>query len=305
MKLIAPDYYNSFSCIASACRHSCCVGWDIAVDDYTYEYYKSVGGALGEKLKNSISLSDEGACFKTDSDFRCPFLQGDGLCEIICSLGEGALCNICADHPRFRNYFADRTQIGLGLSCEAAAKLILSKVEKTKLITLEDDDINEQADEEETALLKFTENLFAIAQDREFAVEERTENLCDFCGFDLPDRSFTDWAEFYFSLERLDKEWEEKLELLKSAKLFFIEAEFQTAFEQLLVYFLYRHMPLALYDGDTVSKVGFAVISVKIIAAIFSQLENKNIDTLADLARMYSSEIEYSDENPERIFEII
>ncbi|MBR6618889.1 MAG: flagellin lysine-N-methylase [Clostridia bacterium] len=305
MKLIAPDYYNSFSCIASACRHSCCVGWDIAVDEDTYEYYKTVGGALGKKLKKSISVTDEGACFAVDENLHCPFLQADGLCEIICNLGEGALCNICADHPRFRNYFADRTEIGLGLSCEAAAKLVLSKKEKTELIVLEDDGVNEQADEEETALLKFTDNLFAIAQDREFTVEERTENLCDFCGFDLPDMSFAKWAEFYSSLERLDKEWEEKLILLKSTNHFFIETEFQTAFEQLLVYFLYRHMPLALYDGDVVSKVGFAIISVKIIAAIFSQLECKSIDTLADLARMYSAEIEYSDENPERIFEII
>ena len=111
MKLIAPDYYNSFSCIASACRHSCCVGWDIAVDEDTYEYYKTVGGALGKKLKKSISVTDEGACFAVDENLHCPFLQADGLCEIICNLGEGALCNICADHPRFRNYFADRTEI--------------------------------------------------------------------------------------------------------------------------------------------------------------------------------------------------
>ena len=305
MKLIAPDYYGSFSCIASACRHSCCVGWDIAVDDDTYEYYKTVGGKLGEKLKASISLTDEGACFKTDENLRCPFLQGDGLCEIICNLGEAALCSICADHPRFRNYFADRTEIGLGLSCEAAAKLILSETEKTKLVTLEDDGINETSDEEETALLKYRNNLISIAQDREFTVEERTENLCDFCGFDLPDMSFADWAEFYFSLERLDNEWEERLKRLKTAKGFCIEPEFQTAFEQLLVYFLYRHVPSALFDGDAVSKVGFAVLSVRIIAAVFSQAENKSFDTLYDLARMYSAEIEYSDENPERIFDLI
>ena len=281
------------------------MGWDIAVDDDTYEYYKTVGGKPGEKLKASISLADEGAYFKTDENLRCPFLQGDGLCEIICNLGEDALCNICADHPRFRNYFADRTEIGLGLSCEAAAKLILSKPGKTKFVILEDDGINETLDEEETALLKYRNNLISIAQDREFTVEERTENLCDFCGFDLPDMSFSDWAEFYFSLERLDNEWEERLEQLKTAKSFYIEPEFQTAFEQLLVYFIYRHIPSALYDGDAVSKVGFAIISVRIIAAIFSQTADKNFDTLFDLARMYSAEIEYSDENPERIFDLI
>lgn len=305
MKLIAPDYYNSFSCIASLCRHSCCVGWDIAVDNDTYEYYKGVSGALGEKLKKSISVTDEGACFAVDENLRCPFLKSDGLCELICELGEESLCDICADHPRFRSFFSDRTEIGLGLSCEAAAGLILSKKEKAKLIVLEDDGVNEIPDEEETALLKYRDNLIAIAQDREFTVEERTENLLDFCGFDLPQMSYEDWMSFYSSLERLDEEWEEKIMLLKKADKFCIENELQTAFEQLLVYFLYRHVPSALDDGDVVSKVGFAVISVKIIAAIFSQYQKKNMETLADLARMYSAEIEYSDENPERIFELI
>lgn len=305
MKTVAPDYYNSFSCIASLCRHSCCVGWDIAVDDDTYGYYKTVGGALGEKLKKSISVTDEGACFAVDENLRCPFLKNDGLCELICELGEECLCDICADHPRFRNFFSDRTEIGLGLSCEEAARQILSKKGKTKLIVLEDDGINESPDEEETALLKYRDNLIAIAQDREFTVEERTENLLDFCGFDLPQMSFEAWVDFYFSLERLDKEWEENLILLKKADQFFIESEFQLAFEQLLVYFLYRHVPNALDDGDVISKVGFAIISVKIIAAIFSQYVTKNIEALADLVRMYSAEIEYSDENPERIFELI
>ena len=38
MKLIAPDYYNKFSCIADKCRHSCCVGWEIDIDENTNEY---------------------------------------------------------------------------------------------------------------------------------------------------------------------------------------------------------------------------------------------------------------------------
>ena len=305
MQLIAPDYYTGFSCIATACRHSCCVGWDIGIDEESYEYYKTLGGKLGEKLKKAIAVTDDGACFVTDENLRCPFLKADGLCELICELGQDSLCNICADHPRFRSFFTDRTEIGLGLSCEAAARLILNKKEKTKLVLLEADETAESPDEEETALLKFRDNLIAIAQDREFTVEERIENLLDFCGFDLLEMSFGDWADFYFSLERLDGEWEEKIGLLKKADKFFIGEEFQTAFEQLLVYFLFRHVPSALDDGDAVSKVGFAVISVKIIAAIFSQYETKNIETLAELARMYSAEIEYSDENPERIFELI
>ena len=33
MKITAPDYYSQFKCIADQCRHTCCVGWEIEVDD--------------------------------------------------------------------------------------------------------------------------------------------------------------------------------------------------------------------------------------------------------------------------------
>ena len=32
MLTVRPDFYDDFHCLASACRHSCCVGWEIDVD---------------------------------------------------------------------------------------------------------------------------------------------------------------------------------------------------------------------------------------------------------------------------------
>ena len=52
MKLMAPDYYTSFKCIADKCMHNCCKGgWIISVDEDTLEYYHSVTGPMGERLK--------------------------------------------------------------------------------------------------------------------------------------------------------------------------------------------------------------------------------------------------------------
>ena len=51
MKLFAPDYYKYFSCIADKCGHSCCVGWEIDIDADTLEYYRSVKGTLGKRMK--------------------------------------------------------------------------------------------------------------------------------------------------------------------------------------------------------------------------------------------------------------
>ena len=123
MKLIAPDYYPQFRCIADKCRHSCCIGWEIDIDPETRETYRRVPGPFGERLNAAIE-DGEVSTFRLGKGERCPMLNASGLCDLITALGEGALCQICADHPRFRSYFSDRTELGLGLCCEEAARLV-------------------------------------------------------------------------------------------------------------------------------------------------------------------------------------
>lgn len=303
MKLIAPDYYNKFSCIADKCRHSCCVGWEIDIDENTYEYYKTVDGDLGRDLRKNIAVCEGTASFTLDENERCPFLEKDGLCRLIKELGESSLCNICADHPRFRSFYSERTEIGLGLCCEAAAELVLSQKHKVKLTTLADGE--EELTEDEEHLIKYRNQLFAVAQDRDFTIEERLENLLLLSGIELPEKSLAEWAEVYISLERLDEEWTDKLKLLKEAKGFAIPSFLQLPFEQLLVYFLHRHIPSALDDGDITSKIAFAVLSVRIIAAMLKAEEKQDSEALKELARLYSSEIEYSQENLNTLWDLL
>ena len=33
------------------CKHNCCIGWEIDVDEEKLAYYKHVQGALGDRLK--------------------------------------------------------------------------------------------------------------------------------------------------------------------------------------------------------------------------------------------------------------
>lgn len=116
MKLIAPEYYTKFHCIADKCRHSCCVGWGIAIDPDKLVYYRSIEGEFGARLQKGIAEADDAAQFILDDEERCPFLNRTGLCDMITALGEDALCQICRDHPRFRNFYADRTEIGWGFA---------------------------------------------------------------------------------------------------------------------------------------------------------------------------------------------
>ena len=144
MKTFVPGYYKDFKCIADKCKNSCCIGWEIDIDDDTLGIYKKVEGAFGERLKKCISVGDE-SCFILEAGERCPFLYANNLCDIYIELGEEKLCQICSDHPRFRNFFDSRIEMGLGLCCEAAADLILDWEKPFELTAIEDDGEAERA----------------------------------------------------------------------------------------------------------------------------------------------------------------
>ena len=120
-----PDYYKDFKCIASACRHTCCAGWEIDVDEDSLKRFLKLP---------SIASHIDGSSIVLDNKERCPFLREDGLCTMILEHGEDFLCDICTEHPRFYNEFEDCTEAGLGLVCEEACRIILNKPEDFSLI---------------------------------------------------------------------------------------------------------------------------------------------------------------------------
>ena len=54
MKFRYPKYYEKFQCIAGQCEDTCCAGWEIDIDDVSYDYYMSVEGEFGRRLRQSI-----------------------------------------------------------------------------------------------------------------------------------------------------------------------------------------------------------------------------------------------------------
>ena len=156
MNIYAPDYYPRFRCIAGQCRHTCCEGWEIDIDEESLRKYRAVPGPFGERLRACIADTDP-ACFILDHD-RCPLLNRDNLCDLILHCGEDFLCQICADHPRFRNFWSGRIEIGLGLACEEAARLILSCDHPLRLIRLEGEE-EEAPDETEEWLMNVRQGL--------------------------------------------------------------------------------------------------------------------------------------------------
>lgn len=304
MKTYVPDYYPEFACIAGKCRHSCCVGWEIDIDEDSLARFRQAQGEIGLRLRRDIVETEDGAFFRLKEHDRCPFLNDENLCDLIIALGEESLCQICADHPRFRSFFADRTEMGLGLCCEEAARLILTRTEKTKLMLWEDDGEDDLPDEDEQELLLVRKALIDAVQDRSLLVEERVERMLAMTGIEMPQRRMAEWAGFFLGLERLDEGWTARLNALAQAADGPAANIPDHAQEQLLVYFLTRHMPGAAEDGDMQGRLMLCVLLWQLVQAIAAR-EQADMEALIDIARMCSSEMEYSDENLQAILDEI
>lgn len=315
MLTLYPDYYPQFKCIASLCRHNCCIGWEIDIDSETAAKYAAVDGEMGARLRANIAHDDDPPHFILGEHERCPFLNGSNLCDLILHGGEGMLCQICADHPRFRNELPGRTELGLGLCCEAAAKLIIDRREPVGFISTGVAD-EEEHDDYAAALIALRDELIAAAQDRSRPIWSRVDAVLDMCGLpplDLPPRQL---ARLYLGLERLDEAWTERLTNLyeqgESIDLAAFDRHMtgrEHELEQLLVYFLYRHMAGAYDDGDAPGRAALAALSLRLIyllgAVQFAQSGQFSTDDTAELARMYSSEVEYSDENVDALLDAL
>lgn len=313
MKEFAPKIYKDFRCIAAECRHNCCIGWEIDIDEDTLAFYRAQTGAIGEKLRKNIEITDGCASFRLDEHERCPFLNRRNLCDIYLMLGENALCQICRDHPRFRNFFSDRTEVGLGLCCESAARLLLCTETPFSLIQIADDGETQTPTPEEAAFFAFRERVFLSAQDRNLPPEQRLQTILDTVGAHLPQKSPAAWAAFYAALERLDHGWDAALETLCTlppdafAAPFMKEAEL--FFENLLCCFLYRHLAGALDDGNLSVHAAFCVHGVQFLWALYRACAKEHagfdVDLALNLVRQYATEIEYSAENLEAVLDAL
>lgn len=264
MDIFAPHYYNDFLCLKDKCHHNCCIGWEIDIDEETLEFYKT----KDDIIKN-ISVDDTAHFILKDD--RCPFLNQCGLCNIIINYGEENLCQICRDHPRFINEFDTRTEIGLGLACEGAAKLIL------------DNDLEIKKIGEDNFILTPNLQEDSFFDKRQKLLNTDPQEIKSL----LPRISVSSLADFFRTLERLDSKWEFYLDSLKNRheNINDIKINDICKAKRLFSYFIFRHFHT--YGLE------FCLLCTYFILSISGDIY--------DIARAFSAEIEYSDENAERI----
>ena len=160
------------------------------------------------------------------------------------------------------------------------------------LIPLEDDGDDAPLPEEEVELLALREALIAHMQD-DAPIENRLNTLLAAVDFALPNQ---DWPAIYRSLERLDPLWDSMLDRLPHVAEAF-PRQLEQALTNFTVYLLYRHLPGALEDDDIPGRVAFCVLSAQMLMALCAATPDCTLADCLDLARMYSAEIEYSEDN--------
>jgi len=290
MSIVRPACYDRFHCTASLCRHTCCRGWEIDIDPETLKRYKALADDHGLRILDHIRMEDDTAFFTLTEDESCPFLRKDGLCEMITRLGEDSLCDICRLHPRFVNVLSDRQEIGLGLCCEEACRLILTGEEKAALIV----EGEETLKDEDTQLLDFRQNAIDIMQDRGLTVEERLYKIETLAGPAMPRMDGAQLKALFMPLERMEADWTARLNGLDDAATAAVQdrPQYRIPLEQLAVYLLYRQLPQCVSE-DIRLMIAVITLSVRLV----SLLSDGSMEMLLDNARLFSAEIEYSDTN--------
>lgn len=319
MKYYAPIYYNKFKCIADKCNDCCCIGWEIDIDSDTLKKYSTATGSIGEKLRDNIIVSEDGSdCFKLTNTERCPFLNENNLCELILTAGEDMLCEICHIHPRFVNVLPDHYEIGLGLCCEEAARIILSDKEVHKLIEIDNDNEIEYPTDDWTSYLEnvrcyifscleesatiskkctFLLNIGNAIENTPLSYRITTNNLNNF----KPDAEND--IKLIQSLEPLNAQWSEICCKLSSAASdeFTFDEKNNLAYENLLKYYIYRYFINAADDNRVSEKTSLAVFSACAVTYIMKAADM----SFEESACLWSKQSEYSEENMNIIYDYL
>ena len=312
MLIRKPYYFDDFRCIAGACPDSCCKEWEVQVDAQAAEYYRSLSGPLGDRLRE-VLREEDGENLMTIIDGRCPMWRQDGLCRIQAELGEEALCKTCREFPRLTHDFGDFVEYGLELSCPEAARFILEAHPEPLLEAGEpEEDLAEYDGEAMEILLSTRKKALDLLSHPEAPVGETLVQLLLYgcqaqsdldSGEELefdPDAAMETARElakpaeikpvldFFGELEMLTRQWEERLRDPQPSR-------WEQGHLALARYLVQRYWLQAVSDYDLYSRVKMIVISCLLV---------KNLGgNLLETVQLFSKEIENDADNVDALLD--
>ncbi|MDY6368168.1 MAG: flagellin lysine-N-methylase [Clostridia bacterium] len=285
--------FEGFKCIGKSCTTNCCIGWQIDIDKKTLKKYKKAKGDFAEKLKSGVDFKNgRFLTCKKNGENRCVFLNDENLCEIIINLGENYLCEVCRKHPRFYNEYKGFIEKGVGLACERAANMLIRSTDDLSICAT----VNmKKLNAWEREILTWREKFIRLSTDKNLNLKSRIDKIMDEIGVDKEALNRCEFAKIIEGFESINPLWKEKFKDFKFDKCDFINGE--RYFENILVYFLFRHVPLAADGLDLKSRTLFSVLSVAIIYYDCKLNNDFSADNVVSSASKYSAETEYSDFN--------
>ena len=297
MQLFAPKYYKDFKCIADRCKHSCCIGWEIDVDEKTLCRYKTEKDGYFKAILSGINEDGDAPHFVLCENERCPHLDKSGLCEIIKRFGDEYLPDICREHPRFYNNSRLGKEVGIGMACEEACRLILSSDEYSEMIRLEQV-ADENYDFKFDTVAARNDIYFTLSR-ADIPYEDKLAFLWKKYDADPSLTSDSEWREFICSLEYLYEDHKNLFSLYTSdVKTPRHSAPF---LERFLAYMIYRHATPKRTEEEFRLALGLSFFAERLLASLIKSCKEFDTDRIFELARIISEEIEYSEENTDAI----
>lgn len=173
MKIIQPNYYDEFQCVADKCRDSCCKGWEVSIDKESFMKYRRTKGEFGLILNSNIKKGNEKAVYGKmvlKDGKKCYFLNNDNLCDIYINKGAKYLCNTCTLYPRVMYKYGDIIEKNLALSCPKVAEMLVTSTKAFDFIMK--DETNNKIKKEHILEIKCDENLYSLLwKGRSFSIQ--------------------------------------------------------------------------------------------------------------------------------------
>ena len=338
-----PEYCLSFQCTADKCPDTCCAGWEVDVDDGTADYYRTLEGGIGEKIRRLMREEDGEIYFPMDEKGRCPFLDEQNLCEIYRAAGEESLCTVCTEYPRYFCDIGGYEQMDMSLSCPELARIFFTVRTPFEIMRSENDGYGEALSEEDNRrlmeLVALRGKLLSVIWNSKKPLSVRIKEAAAMLekaqgrdAFSLPDDGKRlipcpepdhQLIQRLGKMEILNKKWAQALKALSSdadrvalqetqisAKL---QGKAQDWFTRLAAYYLFRYTLDIWFDAQDsgASDTSVAALLLRMLRTQWLFLMQRalqkdvSVQDMAEIAQSFSRQAEHSQENVELMKERI
>lgn len=177
MKYLVSDFYSDYECIGGECPETCCGGWNIVIDDKSYEKYNDLQEPDRTWVLEKMEKTD--GCYKMildDNTGRCKFLNDEGWCLLYRNISPDMLCDTCKTFPRWAHIYYDLYVLTASIACPVVAKNIVNKKDPIQFRFMEDEEkinLSNPNWERYNEVINGFVNTVDILQDRRFTIGTR------------------------------------------------------------------------------------------------------------------------------------